>query len=209
MRARFPLLFLLGALLFGGWSTTLLAAPQEPLPQTFYESTFLLVANPSLKNDWFRESVVLISRRDPSGPLGLIINHPQKISLEKVFPGYPAAKDSTLFAGGPVRPRLVSYLFRCDETVPKALKVSEHIYIGSNMPLLDKLLNGTQTHTGLRVVDGFSSWAPGQLENEIARGDWLILPLDETAIFDLPIAGMWAELHHRAELIPQTSPELF
>ena len=199
------LLLLLCALLFG----TLPASAHDSLPQTFYNPTFLLVANPSLKDYWFHESVVMVSRRDPSGPVGLIVNRSQEIPLEKVFPAYPAPKDAMLFAGGPIRPRLVSYLFRCDEAVPGALKVSEHIYIGSNMPLLAKLLSGAQTHGGLRVVTGFASWTPGQLENEIARGDWLILPFDEAAVFDLPVAGMWSELHHRAELLPQTSPELF
>jgi putative transcriptional regulator len=35
----------------------------------------------------------------------------------------------------------------------------------------------------LRVFIGYSGWGPGQLEFEIARGDWRLAPADPGAVF--------------------------
>ena len=172
--------------------------PLQPSPT----SSFLLVASHKLTTSWFRETVIVVTRRGHRGPIGIIVNRPSDIMLDKVFPAYLAAKDIRLFAGGPVDPQQVSYLFRGEEAlVAGALKISEHIYLAYGMPLLGELLGGIRPHTGLRVVNGLAAWAPGQLENEIARGDWYVLPIDGEAIFDRSAGEMWPELFRRATII--------
>jgi putative transcriptional regulator len=44
---------------------------------------------------------------------------------------------------------------------------------------------------GLRVYIGYSGWAPGQLEAEIARGSWKLAPADSSAIFDNKSERPW------------------
>ena len=34
---------------------------------------------------------------------------------------------------------------------------------------------------------GYSSWDPGQLENEIRNNDWLVAPFDKELLFNTPI----------------------
>lgn len=210
MHTRFSFPLLLGVLLFGIWPAMLMAyVPAQPLqpPQTAQPlqppstTSFLLVASRKLTDPRFREAVVLVTQIGHREPTGIIVNHPQDIMLDRIFPAYPAAKDIRLFTGGPVNPRQVSFLFRGGETVAGTLKVSEHVYLSYSMPLLGELLGGMRLHTGLRVVNGLAGWAPGQLENEIARGNWYVLPIDEEVIFDRPAAGMWPELLHRATAI--------
>ena len=46
---------------------------------------------------------------------------------------------------------------------------------------------------GLRIFIGYSGWAPGQLEAEIARGDWALKPADAAAIFDGKSEHTWPE----------------
>ncbi len=209
MFSRFRFLLFLGALLFGGWPASLLAnVPVQPLkpppqlpPQKPSTSSFLLIASHKLKDTWFRESVVLATQTGHRGPVGIIINRPQDITLDKIFPVYPAARDFRLFAGGPVNPGQISYLFRSNEAVAGALKVSEHTYIANDMTLLRELLSGARAHNGLRVAKRLAGWAPGQLENEIAHGDWYVLPINDTIIFDRPVADIWPELSRQATTI--------
>jgi len=41
------------------------------------------------------------------------------------------------------------------------------------------------------VVVGYSGWAPGQLESELQRQDWVTAPLDRDIIFDRQFATKW------------------
>ena len=204
---RFRFLLFSCAMLLGGWPTMLLAyVPVQPLQplqplQSSSTSSFLLIASRKMKDPRFREAVILVTRHGHNGPIGIIVNHPQDATLDKIFPAYPLSRGFRLFTGGPVNPKQVSYLFRGGEALAGTINVSEHIYLAYSMPLLGELLGGARAHTGLRVVSGFAAWAPGQLENEIAHGNWYILPIDSEAIFDRPVAEMWLELFRHATTV--------
>ena len=54
----------------------------------------------------------------------------------------------------------------------------------------------------VRVYAGYSGWAPGQLQNELKRDGWYIVPASSTAIFEGDLNKLWAELARRAVLQP-------
>ncbi len=41
------------------------------------------------------------------------------------------------------------------------------------------------------ITLGYSSWAKGQLEDELANDDWIIAPLDERILFEIPYEQRW------------------
>jgi len=45
----------------------------------------------------------------------------------------------------------------------------------------------------IRFVLGYAGWAPGQLEAEIARGDWSLAPATPDAIFGAKSEHPWPE----------------
>lgn len=198
---RTSLNFLVFLALLCSWPATVLAyIPMEPphLPQPPLGENFLLVASRKLTNPWFRESVVLVTRTGHRGPVGAIINRPRNIMLDKLFPKYPAAANYRLFTGGPLSREQISYVFRGEGGATGSLQVSKHVYLSYSASVLGELLDGTRAHTGLRVMNGLAAWAPGQLENEIARGDWYVLPVDEEIILDFPAEKIWPEMLRRA-----------
>jgi putative transcriptional regulator len=198
MRNRFPRFILLGALLLIGRSAMLFADPLEQTPHTQDSSAILLVASQQMADPRFRKTVLLVTRHGKTGPIGVIVNRPESVTLDKMFPEYPVAKELSLFNGGPVYPGQVSYLVRGGDAVERALAISSNIYLAYDLPSLDELLSGKRRYKDLRVMHGMASWAPGQLEYEIKLGDWDALPVDEAVIFDQPPAEMWQELHRRA-----------
>ncbi len=202
MRTRFlqflfPVLFL-GPLLFGGWSAMLYADPLGRMPHAPDPSAFLLVASQQMADPRFRNTVLLVTMHANTGPIGVIVNRPENITLVKMFPEYPAAREFSLFYGGPVYPGQVSYLVRGGDAVERTLMISGNCYLAYDLPILGELLGGTRRYKDLRVMHGMASWAPGQLESEINQGDWYVMPPDEATIFDHPVAEMWQELHRRA-----------
>jgi putative transcriptional regulator len=201
MLTRFRFLLFFGVLLVGSWPAMLRADLLEQMPHELASSSFLLVASKQMADPRFRKTVLVVSSHGNTGHIGVIVNRPQDIKLDKIFPDYPKAKEFSLFYGGPVYPGQISYLIRGGEAVEGALTISSNIYLAYDMPALGELLNGKRRYKDLRVMYGLATWAPGQLEFEIKLGGWYVIPFDESVIFDHPPAAMWQELYNRANSI--------
>ena len=179
----------------------LYAEQLEQTPHGLSSSSFLLVASQQMSDPRFRQTVLLVTRHGNAGPIGIIINRPESLTLDKIFPAYPETKKFSLFYGGPVYPKQVSYLVRGGEALNGTLMISKDIYLAYDMSVLDELLSGKRRYKDLRVMYGMASWAPGQLEYEIKVGGWYVMPFDEAIIFDRPPVEMWQEMYNRANSI--------
>ena len=159
-------------------------------------TTILLVARAELPDPNFRGSVVLVMNNIGPAPAGMIVNRPTKIPLSRLFPdieGLAQLPDRVYF-GGPVELGAVSFLFRADAPPPEhATKVLEGLYLSTDRDLLRKLLARDNPTEGLRIFIGYSGWGPGQLESEIARGDWTLAPAEAGTIFDGRPERPWPE----------------
>lgn len=184
-----------------------ISSPQAPQAESNANS-MLLVASRKLTHSGFRETVIVVTRHGRAGPIGLIVNRPMDISLDKVVPSTPGAEKLKLHEGGPVGRGQVSFMFRGGDMPADAFRIADQTYVARSNQLLQDLLGGKRAHEGLRVVAGYAGWAPGQLENEISRGDWLVLPFDGKAVFDLPAGEVWPLLYRRAtQTTAQARPE--
>jgi putative transcriptional regulator len=159
-------------------------------------TTILLVARADLPDPNFRDSIVLVMNNIGSAPAGVMINRPTRIPVSRLFPDEErlARLDAKVYFGGPVQIDAVSFLFRADAAPEHALQVADNVYFSTDRDLLRKLLRRQEPMEGLRIFIGYSGWAPGQLEAEIARGDWTLRPADAGAIFDNKSERPWPEL---------------
>ncbi len=173
-------------LLFGiSWPTS--ADDTKPL------TTILLVARAELADSNFKDSVVLVMNNIGPAPAGVIINRPTRIAVSRLFPDLErlAQLDDKLYFGGPVETALVSFLFRTDTPPEHTTQVLDGVHFSTNGELLRKLLGRDKPMDGLRIFIGHSGWAPGQLEAEIARGDWALAPAETDTIFDRKSEHPW------------------
>ena len=162
-------------------------------------NSVLLVASTKMTDPRFARTVILVTRHGRSPPLGVIINRPLDTSLGTLFPKLPEAEAKRpIFLGGPVSANMIAFLFRSPTGSSDAIAVSTEVHLGRSGVTLSELLRGTRPHSGLRVFVGYAGWANGQLENEINRGSWHVLPVDEEMLFDKDIALIWPEMIRRA-----------
>jgi len=163
-----------------------------------------LVAQPSLNDSMFRRTVILITQPPLVGPIGVIINRPTEISLGEVFPRHEniAALPQKLHFGGPVARQNVIFLVRGDTPPPRSISVLQNVYLVGDADWVEAALADASKLLAVRVFAGHSGWAPGQLQNELKRGGWYVLPADSATIFDKDIAAIWPELVKRAVLRP-------
>jgi putative transcriptional regulator len=155
-------------------------------------SAILLSARAELPDPNFKDSVVLVMNNLGPVPAGVILNRPTRIGLSHLFPDLAHVGDK-LYFGGPVEVGSVSFLFRADAPPEQATQVVDGVYFSTNRELLRTLLARDKPLEGLRVFVGYSGWAPGQLEAEIARGDWKVGRVDRDALFERKSEHPWPE----------------
>ncbi len=165
----------------------------------------LLVASPDIADPRFAETVIYMITHRPDSAGGLIIN--------KVFGEGPigdflkgfgidvgdAERTIRFHFGGPVKPGKVFVLHTSDYHGPKTRVIDERISLTTATHLLKSIAEGKGPRHSL-VALGYSGWSKGQLEAEIARGDWLSAPADEKLIFDDDYDTKWKRASKKAGL---------
>jgi putative transcriptional regulator len=166
-----------------------------PADDTKPMRTILIVARGDLPDPNFKDSIVLVMNHIGPAPAGVILNRPTHVAVSRLFPDVErlAALEDKIYFGGPVDIEAVSFLFRADERPDNATEVLDGIYLSTSRELLRELLARDKPMDGLKIFVGYSGWARGQLENEIARGDWTLEPADASAIFDNKSERPWPE----------------
>lgn len=157
----------------------------------------LLLAMPQLADPNFSRAVVLMIEHGEQGSFGLVINHPSPIratelldSLEMHWRGEDSA---VVWAGGPVAPSTGWVLH---EPVAAAvvstggtIEITSTISLSTSPDRLRMIAN--QPPRNVRLLLGYSGWAPGQLAAEMARGAWLHTNADPKLVFETPPDQMW------------------
>jgi putative transcriptional regulator len=164
------------------------------------ERTFLLVAKPGMPDPNFDKTVVLAVRPDDGGPIGVILNRPTTVRLRELLPDRTelANRGDVVFLGGPVEPEALLFAFHSSAKPAKGLLVADDIYISGFSEVLAELLKHPEHAARQRFFTGFSGWARGQLEDEIAQGGWYVLRYDASALFDMNPLTMYDEMLKRA-----------
>jgi putative transcriptional regulator len=164
------------------------------------ERVFLLVAKPGMMDPTFSKTVVLAVRPDDGGPIGVILNRPSTVELRSLYPDRPevANRRDVIFLGGPVEPEALLFAFRSPRKPSKGLFVADDIYISGFSEILAEILKHPENAAQQRFFAGFSGWADGQLEGEIAQGGWYVLRFDARAVFDMNPLAMYQEMLKRA-----------
>ena len=162
--------------------------------------SILLVARKNLPDPYFRDAVVLVTRSGGPAPVGVIVNRPTDVPLSRVFSDIERlrSRDETLFFGGPVMPELLVVVFRAAVPPTEAIEVLDGVYMSLSGELLRELLGRENPVEGLRVFAGHAGWAPGQLESEVARGDWHLVTADARMVLEMKPERLWQELERRA-----------
>ncbi len=148
----------------------------------------LLVASGRIDSPVFGRSVILATRHGAGGgAIGLILNRPTSHRLSDLDSQESAPTASPrVYLGGPVETERLIFLVRTDSAFERALELMPGLFMSENTGALQRFLDGSAESSRLRVFRGFSGWAPGQLEAEIRRGDWVVLPVDESILFSDP-----------------------
>jgi putative transcriptional regulator len=156
----------------------------------------LLVATEQLQDPRFIRTVVYLVRHDASGAMGLIVNRrvgemPLAALMQQLGLDASGANGTMrIHYGGPVETGR-GFVLHTPEYVSQGTLASPG---GLAMTFEPGILRAIADGHGPRRILftlGYSGWAPGQLENEIGRGDWITVPSDEALVFDEDYDKKW------------------
>lgn len=167
--------------------------PEEPE----IASGVLLIADPTLKDPNFRRRVVLLCEHNREGSLGLVLNRATDVTLQELLDEL-GGFDREIFLGGPVQPNMLNVLHRHGEIVEEGREVIEGISWGGGVETIQELLtSGHGESDDVRFFLGYAGWAPGQLEDEIEQGGWILTRAPADLLFELEPDQLWRELLRR------------
>lgn len=141
---------------------------------------------------------------DEEGAFGLVVNRQLDVTLAQVVPGFENSPAGMLpiYQGGPVQPQ---YLFTIHSGFPGALKSGqasspiEHVVFEPEFPCLEEYLKAEwaalpeKTRPPINLYAGYAGWGPGQLENELDHGAWIVRPAAVKHIFSSTPGDGWRE----------------
>jgi len=161
----------------------------------------LLVARAGMPDPNFAQTVVIVAFPQDSGPMGVILNRPADMTIGELFgPDRPELRDvpDPVFFGGPVQPDGMLFIFRSAEHPIRALPLVDDLYLSGDGTVFERLVADTADGDNRRFFAGFANWAEGQLDREIARGDWHVLRVDTETVLDRDAETLWPRLLKRA-----------
>jgi putative transcriptional regulator len=156
-----------------------------------------LVATEGLADPRFHEGVILLIQHDAQGSAGLVVNRTSRLALAQVLleDSKLVGQGATLSYGGPVEPQTLLALVKVRNDPPEpADEVLGGLYV-TGVDVLEEWPEFAGGVVACRAFVGYTGWAPGQLELEIQRGDWRVLPGDEQSVFTGDGVLLWERLN--------------
>jgi putative transcriptional regulator len=149
----------------------------------------LLIAGPGLLDPNFWRTVVLIVEHSDEGALGLVLNRPSETTVGEAVSELQQLLDvdDPLYVGGPVQPSALIVLAEFDQPGDAALIAFEDVGV---------LAGGAQEDPDMsvrrgRAFVGHAGWGPGQLDDELERGDWILEPAQREDAFTSVPLDLW------------------
>lgn len=155
----------------------------------------VLAAAPDMLDPNFMHSVVLICRHTEEGAYGFVVNRPASVMLDTLAPDHPVLGKQSfpVFTGGPVGLDTLQFLHRAGQDIPGGIEIGAGLFLGGDLDALGSYLekDSDRAQRNVRLLVGYSGWAAGQLEGELATGSWLPAALEQDWIFGKDAQATW------------------
>ncbi|HEU4356045.1 MAG TPA: YqgE/AlgH family protein [Actinomycetota bacterium] len=155
----------------------------------------LLIAGPGLVDPNFRRTVVLVGEHDEDGALGVVLNRATPATVAEALPELAELADDVgaVHVGGPVQPSAIVVL--ADFVDPERAGALVLDTVGFLPAETDPDSLGELRRA--RVYAGYAGWGPGQLDDELEEGSWIVEPAQLEDVFTDDPAELWSAVLRR------------
>ncbi len=155
----------------------------------------LLIAAPGLTDPNFWRTVVLVGEHSEEGALGLVLNRSSETPVVEAVPALAALVDDPgdVHVGGPVQSSAVVVLADFEDPPEGSTLVVESVGFLPADTDPDEL--GPLRRA--RVYVGYAGWGPGQLDDELGDGSWIVEPAIADDVFTDDPGDLWSSVLRR------------
>ncbi len=178
---------------------TLYGEPTPPFEADLPEFLpgYLLIAESNLTDPNFSQTAVYLINHDENGAMGLVINRPSTTVLGDAVEELADTpwREELIFIGGPVQQYFVFVLHSGLPGGSKsaaAIEASPGVIFEPDFNVVRPALTYPVRpgfHT--RFIVGYAGWSPGQLEEELERKDWAVIPGSPELVFSQDPLTVW------------------
>lgn len=153
----------------------------------------ILLSEPSLNDDYFNRSVVLLAEKSEQGSMGFILNKPIDYHVHELVSGFPEF-DARVFWGGPVNNNALFFIHAIPELIGSHFEIGGGIYYGGDFDKLKQLIPAAMINPEqIRFFAGYSGWDAGQLDAEMLEESWMVFERPAELLRKEP-QQLWGEL---------------
>ena len=154
----------------------------------------LLLSEPTLRDQFFSRSVVLLAEHNDNGSFGLIVNKPLYVNFNEIVKDFPPL-DCKLYIGGPVKTDSIFILHTLGNTIESSLEIMDGLYWGGNIEQIKDLISKQLIpQDAIRFFIGYAGWNSGQLQTELQENSWLIINSKLEQIMHHQPENLWSNM---------------
>ena len=156
----------------------------------------LIVAMPQMQDTRFEHAVIFICGHDANGAMGLVVNKLAdtlmlKDILHQLSVPVPTFKrDVEVHLGGPVEMGRGFVLHSTDYVQDSTIRINEDYSLTATVEILRDIALDKGPKQCVMTL-GYTSWSPGQLEEEIHANSWLELEPENNIVFCEEVSTCW------------------
>lgn len=151
----------------------------------------IVIAQPFMREEIYRRSVILITDYSSYGARGMIINKASNIHVYDMMNNPGIKINKRIYYGGPESVETVSYLHNLP-MIPGADYFGNGIYYGGDPMSMDDLIKANNIDFAkIKFFVGFVEWSSGQLEYEIADHKWWVTDINSRELFRAAPENLW------------------
>ena len=158
-------------------------------------SPFFLGAKPSMEDDRFAQSVILVIEHNDEGSYGVVVNCPLPLSLETIASdatlSYERNPEERAWYGGPMDPIRGTVLTRGGLPTAEDTVLDLYHYLSPRKDLLKTLLQDPKAR--FKLFLGYAGWGPNQLMDEIEEGTWHVRPFNGEWLLNIRPELLWEQ----------------
>ena len=158
----------------------------------------LLIATAALRGPPFEHTVILVAQHSKDGALGIVINRPlEERSIANLLDAFGADASGVngnvrVYLGGPVDPQIGFVLHSADYHSDDDVDIDGRVALSSGPEILRDIGLGKGPRQSL-VAFGYAGWGPSQLDDELLKGLWTVVPEDPALVFDDDRTKVWTD----------------
>ena len=154
----------------------------------------ILISDPSLIDQTFFKSIILITYHSTDESIGLILNQPTQIYLHEILNNIPL-NNFPIYIGGPVAKNSIHFIHTLGNIIHNTQKINTGLFwCGDFNKVLELMSKNKISKNQIRFFAGYSGWSEDQLINEIRENSWIIHKSNTSLSMQYSNQDLWSKL---------------